>query len=339
MASPSTSSSPSSSAVTLPRPGKSILKRPPPPQQSFFSLSRLSRLLPSQAPSPTPPSPNPAAPNAPGETELKRAHFFLPHLVTVYPISSANPPCGPNVKEEKKSIDVREAERRRRIVRGNSYGPGSPETEEWWSPDKVDSFYRECCVGREEEPHAGISAALKVSPAIVYKCRNLLTVYSAMRSDVFALSRLSERQGTAVVLWIFPASSSPPAKPRRYPTCLRWSGAYESSFSRNATSTRACVSRFRPASAMLTRLHAQILKLLLHALLIPGTLNFLSIASNRRLKAPAFRIVGVFMKRVRHALLHVICVLTNLGRPRICSSWTCRRIRWTRSLSSISARL
>lgn len=160
MLSPSLSS-PSSSAVTLPRPGKSILKKPPPPQQSFFSLSRLTRILPTQALS---------SPSSPGvslgpDENLKRAHFFLPHLVTVYPISATNPPCSINTREEKKTIEAREAERRRRVIRGNSIGPG--ELEEWWSMDKVESFYQECCAGREEKPHPGISAALKV-------CRILL---------------------------------------------------------------------------------------------------------------------------------------------------------------------
>ena len=36
---------------------------------------------------------------------------------------------------------------------------------------------------------------------------------------------------------------------------------------------------------------------MLHALLIPGSLTFLSVASNRRLKAPAFRIIGAFMTK------------------------------------------
>lgn len=36
------------------------------------------------------------------------------------------------------------------------------DTEEWWSLDKVESFYRECCAGCEEEPDPTISAAFKV---------------------------------------------------------------------------------------------------------------------------------------------------------------------------------
>lgn len=38
---------------------------------------------------------------------------------------------------------------------------------------------------------------------------------------------------------------------------------------------------------------------MLHALLIPGTLSFLSVSSNRRLKAPAYRIIGAYVAKVR----------------------------------------
>ena len=40
---------------------------------------------------------------------------------------------------------------------------------------------------------------------------------------------------------------------------------------------------------------------MLHALLIPGTLTFLSVASNRRLKAPSFRLIGAFMIKACNA--------------------------------------
>ena len=200
MASPKCSS-PSSSAVTIPRPGKSILKKPPPPQQSFFSLSRLSRLLPNQNQSSSSAS---STTNAirPDEN-LKRAHFFLPHLATVYPISAANPPTSAFIKEEKKTVEAREAERRRRIVRGNSYGPGNPDTDEWWSMDKVESFYQECCVGREEEPHSGISAALKVSTVDSYGSPPLSPTQRIINPNDFVntVESLWESRQNARSLW------------------------------------------------------------------------------------------------------------------------------------------
>lgn len=149
------SPSASSSAVTIPTPGKSILKRSQPQPQSFFSLARLSKLLPAQAQS--------SNAGLDETNTLKRAHFILPEMTIVYPISASNPPSTPSLKEEKKSIEDREAERRRRIVRGNSFSPEVGGSDEWWSLDKVEAFYRECCMGREEAPDSGISQAFKVS--------------------------------------------------------------------------------------------------------------------------------------------------------------------------------
>jgi len=148
----------SSSAVTIPTPGKSILKRPPPPPQSLFT--RLTNLLPNQN--------GPASGTVEDESRtLKRAHFILPQMATVYPIMAANPPCSPAIKEEKKLIEEREAERRKRVVRRGSVSstPTSheaSESDEWWHMDQVESFYRECSVGREDNPDPAISAAFKV---------------------------------------------------------------------------------------------------------------------------------------------------------------------------------
>lgn len=151
MASPTPSCAPSSSAVTIQIPGKSILKRPPPTQQSFFS--RISKFLPTQT--------QPQLTTGDEARALKRAHFILPELVTVYPISAANPPSTPTLKEEKKSIEQREADRRRRVVRGNSVSQGG-DPDEWWSLEKVESFYKECCASRDEPPSAEVSTAFKV---------------------------------------------------------------------------------------------------------------------------------------------------------------------------------
>ena len=148
----------SSSAVTIPTPGKSILKRPPPPPQSLFS--RLTKLLPNQN--------VPANGTVEDESRtLKRAHFILPQMATVYPIMAANPPCSPAIREEKKLIEEKEAERRKRVVRRNSASspsrePSAPESDEWWHMDQVESFYRECSIGREDNPDLAISSALKV---------------------------------------------------------------------------------------------------------------------------------------------------------------------------------
>ena len=151
------SPSASSSAVTIPTPGKSILKRPPPSQQSLFS--RLSRFLPTNVNSISGGSNSPATQDE--NRPLKRAHFILPEIAIVYPISSVNPPSMPSLKDEKRAIEDKEYERRRRVVRGPPKSPGG-EPEEWWDMDKVESFYRDCCAGCDEAPDPGISAAFKV---------------------------------------------------------------------------------------------------------------------------------------------------------------------------------
>ncbi|KII85687.1 hypothetical protein PLICRDRAFT_178724 [Plicaturopsis crispa FD-325 SS-3] len=236
MASSSSSGSPSSSAVTIPIPGKSILKRPPPAQQSLFS--RFIRILPTQPP-----------PSSDESKPLKRAHFILPQIATVYPISSLNPPSTPNLRDEKKAIDDREAERRRRVVRGNSISVN--ETEEWWTLDKVESFYRECCAGCDERPDPAITAAFKhaagTNPRTVDLSGVQLTDASAsILSDVFT---------------------------------IEWG-------------LRKLV--FRECD-----LDDHKLKPMLHALLIPGTLSFLSVSSNRRLKTPAFRLIGAYVAKAK----------------------------------------
>jgi protein phosphatase 1 regulatory subunit 37 len=147
---PASPCSPSSSAITIPIPGKSILKRPQ--SQPASLLSRITRFL-----------PNPNQTQIDESKPLKRAHFILPYLATVYPISSLNPPSTPSLKEEKKAIEDKEAERRRRIIRGGSLaGSSEDHGHDWWNLDKVESFYRECCVISEEEPDPTISLALKV---------------------------------------------------------------------------------------------------------------------------------------------------------------------------------
>ncbi len=160
---------PSSSAVTIPVPGKSILKRPPPQQPSLFS--RFTRFLPSSSSDPHPPILSTS-----DDKPLKRAHFILPQIAIVYPISSFNPPSTPTLKDEKRAIEHQEADRRRKIVRG------SPRLgihhDEWWSMEKVDAFYRECCAGCDEEPDPAVSAAFKVH-SVSFLLFRLLILYVA----------------------------------------------------------------------------------------------------------------------------------------------------------------
>jgi protein phosphatase 1 regulatory subunit 37 len=152
------------------KPGRSILKQPPPPQPKFFSFSTLSKLLPNQT--------NqfqsfPGPPDDGGKgirgTPLKRAHFILPSLSTTYPIWSGNPPASPTLEREKADIEERERTRRARLVRGNSISSMRSSSlsvkstsEEFWSLEKVEQFYKECCLGREEHIDIRVVNSIKV---------------------------------------------------------------------------------------------------------------------------------------------------------------------------------
>ncbi|KNZ78735.1 Leucine-rich repeat-containing protein 68 [Termitomyces sp. J132] len=240
MAGSNSSCSPSSSAVTIPIAGKSILKRPTQVHSSLFS--RITRFLPTQ--SPTTPSDD--------SKPLKRAHFILPEIAIVYPISSVNPPSTPALKEEKKAIEDREFERRKRVVRGNASGSGFHDADDWWSLDKVESFYRECCVQCDEQPDLGITTAFKnASPSnprsVDFSGVQLTFASSSILSDVFT---------------------------------IEW-GLRKLVF-------REC------------NLDEHILKPMLHSLLIPESLSFLSLASNRKLKTSAFRLVGAYVAQAKN---------------------------------------
>ncbi|KAJ6574419.1 hypothetical protein B0H19DRAFT_1124428 [Mycena capillaripes] len=295
------SPSPSSSAVTIPIPGRSILKKPPPVQTGLFSasLSRLGSLFnkDSNANANSGSGAGIAGGNnsgggsagknegigAGGKDEaarvLRRAHFILPEIAVVYPISSLAPPSTPALRDEKRAIEERERERRRRVVRANSYSSlasGSPsasasaspstgsgdtasvvttstrereggEESEWWAMDKVESFYRECCEGCQEPPDKGITAAFKATPPTHPRTVDFSGVQLTFTSASILADVLS----------------------------IEW-GLRKAVF-------REC------------DLEEMTLKPLLHALLIPRSLAYLSLASNRRLKAGAWRVVGAYV--------------------------------------------
>ncbi|PFH46913.1 hypothetical protein AMATHDRAFT_50684 [Amanita thiersii Skay4041] len=237
LSSPSSSfCSPSSSAVTIPIPGKSILKRPSSSQPTL--LSRITRFLPTQ---------NLPQSNTEDDAKpLKRAHFILPELTIVYPISSVNPPSTPTLKDEKRAIEDKEYDRRRRVLRGNPNAE-KDEDDNWWTMDKVESFYRECCAGCDEPPEPAISIAFKNASSsnprsVDFSGVQLNSVTASILSDVFTI----EWGLRKVIL-------------------------------------REC------------NLDEYTLKPILHSLLIPGTLSFLSVASNRKLKSGAFRLIGAYL--------------------------------------------
>ncbi|KAF9002517.1 hypothetical protein BDQ17DRAFT_1306302 [Cyathus striatus] len=291
---PPTSPSASSSAVTIPIPGKSILKKPPPPPTSL--LSRITRFLPSQPLSPSAGSSGHGKDTGEDATKpLKRAHFILPEIAIVYPISSLNPPSTPTLKEEKKAVEEREFERRRKVLRGNgragsmrsvgssgvSVNTGADTEEEWWNMDKVESFYRECCASYDEPPDGAVSIAFKhASPSpprtVDLSGVQITSTAASILSDVFT---------------------------------IEWG--------------------LRRLVCKECDLDEHSIKPLLHALLIPNSLTYLSLSSNKRLKASAFRLVAAFVKKSntlrfldlsqnaldKKSVEYLVSALTKAGEP------------------------
>ncbi|KAL1716168.1 hypothetical protein EV715DRAFT_255322 [Schizophyllum commune] len=193
-----------------------------------------------------------------------------------------NPPSTPTLKEEKRAIEDREAERRKRVLRGSSSGP---DHEEWWSMDKVESFYRECCEGCDEKPDPAITNAFKhANPAhpraVDFSGVQMTLTTASILSDVFT---------------------------------VEW-GLRKLTF-------KEC------------DLDEHTLKPILHALLIPNTLSYLSLESNKRLKTPAFRLVGVFLEKAQNmqfldlsqnplekkAIEHIVAAIPTAPTPGLVS--------------------
>lgn len=76
------------------------------------------------------------------------------------------------MEREKADIEDRERSRRARLVRGNSVSSlrsgslsarSTPPLDDFWSLEKVEQFYKECCLGREELIDLHVVKAIKVS--------------------------------------------------------------------------------------------------------------------------------------------------------------------------------
>ncbi|KAF8324920.1 uncharacterized protein EI90DRAFT_3074459 [Cantharellus anzutake] len=275
-AQPATSSAPRSwSRKAVPH--KSILKRPPPPSKSFFNLGGLTRDIfpgtfskfiqgssaPSHngnVPSSAPPSQTtfklPSASNAllpsavPYDditshgsirgTPLKRAHFILPHLSTVYSFSSSAAPSSAELTVARLEIEDKTKAQREKE---KEEGAGA------WSLGRIEEFYRECCHLRDEAPLGGVIGALRQANLIAPRTLDLTSVKLTFDAATVLADVFSIEWGLRKLI-------------------LRDCDLDETS-----------------------------LKLLLHALLIPNSLPYLSLSSNKRLKSAACRFIGTYVSK------------------------------------------
>ncbi|CAE6436311.1 unnamed protein product, partial [Rhizoctonia solani] len=155
---------------------KGILKRPAPAPKPFFSFTRdvlsISRLL-------GPGSTVTQSLNADGEPVLKRAHFIVPDIRIVYPISSDTAPSSTTQSEARLEIDA--AERLRRET----------EQQQAWTAARVETLYRDICKIRDEKVDPTISAQIRsgtAAPKILDLSRMRLTFDTASAlADLLAL--------------------------------------------------------------------------------------------------------------------------------------------------------
>ncbi|KAJ4500181.1 hypothetical protein C8R41DRAFT_531304 [Lentinula lateritia] len=327
----------STSSVTIPIPGKSILKKPPPPPTGLLSRitsgisvngiggmsmgglgkffgsgtggNATSSLNSNLATIPEPPLDTVPSSLPPLNPALKRAHFILPHMAVVYPISSSAPPRTPTTQMEKKAVENRERERRRKVVSGDSTGSGgsavsitnqsessgytTPVNEDyryglstdslptpigasgagWWNMDKVGAFYKECCVASDELPDPAISKALLRYSTSAAASTSLTTLSTNPNSTNNALTPITANPNPISVL---PSSMSASA-----PRTLDLTGI---SLSLTQAEILADVLSIEWGLRTLilceSNLDVIILKPILHALLLNNTLIYLSVASN-----------------------------------------------------------
>lgn len=151
---------------------KGILKRPAPAPKPFFSFTRdvlsISRLLGPTSQLPTD-----------GEPVLKRAHFIVPDIRVVYPISSDTAPSSTTQSESRLEIDA--AERLRRET----------EQQQVWTAARVEALYRDVCRIRDERIDPTISAQIRAgasAPQVLDLSRMHLTFDTAAAlADILAL--------------------------------------------------------------------------------------------------------------------------------------------------------
>ncbi|KAJ3820740.1 hypothetical protein EV361DRAFT_803173 [Lentinula raphanica] len=233
----------STSSDRIPIPGKSILKKPPPPPTGL--LSRITSGM-KQVVTTTPIA---------GESStggLKRAHFILPEIAVVYPISSNAPPRTPMTDIEKQTIENREKERRKRVVSGEpENGTG------WWTMEKVQGFYEECCRAMDVKPDEAISKAL-------LKPSSSLTIPRTLDLTGVSLTT-TQAEILADVL------------------SIEW----------GLRSLILCESNLDP----------EVLKPILHALLLNNTLIYLSVASNTGLGNKSWVVLEAYLSKSRLKVL------------------------------------
>ncbi|KIK63448.1 hypothetical protein GYMLUDRAFT_57653 [Collybiopsis luxurians FD-317 M1] len=332
----------STSSVTIPIPGKSILKKPPPPPTGLLSritsgmgvggmsmgglgkffgggntANNTNQNLPTGSSSSDPPDRSSTG-TPPPDPALKRAHFILPHMAVVYPISSNAPPRTPTTQMEKKAIEERERERRKRVVSGETSSTPSSQSESsasseattpsiaasgneyryglqseprpppnggvWWNMDKVEAFYKECCVACDEPPDPAISRAL-----LRYSSSSSSTTLTTLSTNA------TTTPTTASLTPITTTTVSTSTNNGPAPRTLDLTGVSLTPIQAEILADVLSIEwGLRTLVLCESNLDPIVLKPILHALLLNNTLIYLSVASNAGLAAKTLAGKGMY---------------------------------------------
>ncbi|WRT66800.1 uncharacterized protein IL334_003763 [Kwoniella shivajii] len=194
---------------------------------------------------------------------LKRATFVLPNLSITYPISSQGEPWSAKVTEDRRRIETNH-----RLLLSSSCGP------QYWSSHRLVMLYESACRGREERPRVGIVRALEVIP-LPPKSRHIhLTLRPVDHTTI----------GVAL----------PAGSPNTLDAPLT---RYAAESFADVLSAEWGLMDLKLENGVIEG--EDVLKPILHALLISGTLPSLGLAGNKKIKAGGWRLLATFLKRAR----------------------------------------
>lgn len=154
---------------------------------------------------------------------------------------------------------------------------------QYWTSQRLVGLYESACKGREERPRVGIVRALEVSYAIIILDHCLSQV----------LPNPPRPRHIHIIL-----------KPTDGTTAIYTAHIIDAPLNRHAAEALADVLTAEWGLVDLKLENGVVdgddaLKAILHALLISGTLPTLSLAGNKKIKAGGWRLLAVFLKRVR----------------------------------------
>ncbi|TYJ53131.1 hypothetical protein B9479_006254 [Cryptococcus floricola] len=196
---------------------------------------------------------------------LKKATFLLPSMSVTYPISSQGEPWSLKVLEDRQKIEVAQ----RQLLEAST-GP------EYWTPQRLVTLYEQACKSREERPRIGVVRALETlstaKPRIIHLVHRPITH----------------------------ATIGHPLPPPQHPI--------ESPLTRHSSFPLADLLAIQFG---LYELYLEeglvgegvagedVLRNVLHGLLVSGGLGVLGLKGNRRVRSGGWRLVAVFLKKAK----------------------------------------